>query len=266
VPVAPAPHSAPLPVNHKVALTLTPSMSRPTIEDQLDTLRVLSIDEITGVSHQGPKFTAREPPKHSCVESIRQIASRLKVSGIDQSIQEVKALVDRNMNSTMQQVISSAANDTDESRKEWADSLTAILMCTLGPDLDDHTKSPKDNFYFLLNDALLRRDAVVKDRGEGRDFMYYLMKGLEALPPFSNESTVWRGVSAEGAVEVLQYYKLGSEVFWIGMSAAFLKPSVAVGYAGQGGLLLRICLQRKNSMARDLRPLSAVATEDQVDT
>mmetsp|Transcript_30984 Transcript_30984/g.83182 ORF Transcript_30984/g.83182 Transcript_30984/m.83182 type:complete len:292 (-) Transcript_30984:456-1331(-) len=234
-------------VHHKGAIIVTESMKRLTIEDQWDKMRVLSDEEINGENHQGTKFTAIEQPKEPCVDIIRKLAHNLRVSGIEQSILDVKEFVDKKLNSMLQlDMNSDSAKDSDELRKE---SAIAIAMCTLRPDLDDHTKSPDDNFFFKLNDALRRQlEVVQRHDGVGRDFMYFLMKGLEDLPPFSNsgaESIVWRGVSAEGAVKVLTNYKPGSMVRWIGMSTATLKPSVAVEYAGQGGLLLRISLQRK---------------------
>jgi len=253
-------------VHHKGAIIVTESMKRLTIEDQWDKMRVLSDEEINGENHQGTKFTAIEQPKEPCVDIIRKLAHNLRVSGIEQSILDVKEFVDKKLNSMLQlDMNSDSAKDSDELRKE---SAIAIAMCTLRPDLDDHTKSPDDNFFFKLNDALRRQlEVVQRHDGVGRDFMYFLMKGLEDLPPFSNsgaESIVWRGVSAEGAVKVLTNYKPGSMVRWIGMSTATLKPSVAVEYAGQGGLLLRISLQRKKSMARDLKLHSVVATEDEI--
>jgi hypothetical protein len=66
--------------------------------------------------------------------------------------------------------------------------------------------APEDNFYFLLNNALRRRDPAFMK--EGRAYMYYLMLGLESLPAYSGEAGgwLWRGISAEGHDRVVQEY------------------------------------------------------------
>jgi hypothetical protein len=69
-------------------------------------------------------------------------------------------------------------------------------MCVIDPGF-----TPEENFYFLLNKALRRREAAfIRD---GSAYMYYLMRCLESLPPYTG-TWLWRGISAVGRDRVVQ--------------------------------------------------------------
>jgi hypothetical protein len=79
-------------------------------------------------------------------------------------------------------------------------------MYTFDLSLITLESSPENNFYHLLNQALRRRDPAFLR--EGSAYMYYLLKGLEALPAYTLDtgSWLWRGVSAEGRNRVVEQY------------------------------------------------------------
>jgi hypothetical protein len=90
--------------------------------------------------------------------------------------------------------------------------LAAIAMYTLDLCIITPSSLPEDNFYHLLNRALRRRDPNFLR--EGRNYMYYLMRGLEALPAYTSEAGgwLWRGVSATGRQRVVKEYTLMRQV------------------------------------------------------
>jgi hypothetical protein len=86
-------------------------------------------------------------------------------------------------------------------------------MYTFDLSLITLESSPENNFYHRLNQALRRRDPAFLR--EGSAYMYYLLKGLEALPAYTLNSGcwLWRGVSAEGRNRVVEHYTEMRQVF-----------------------------------------------------
>ncbi len=95
---------------------------------------------------------------------------------------------------------------------QWQAYVAAIIMYTFDISLLTPESKPEDNFYHRLNSALRRRDPAFLS--EGSAYMYYLMRGLESLPPYTGEvgGWLWRGVSAEGRDMVVQEYTLMRQV------------------------------------------------------
>ncbi len=56
----------------------------------------------------------------------------------------------------------------------------------------------------------------------------------------------------------------GVQVYWSGFSSATPDRTIAMGFAGPGGVLLRIRVQPRASKARNVRLLSAITIEQEV--
>jgi hypothetical protein len=61
---------------------------------------------------------------------------------------------------------------------------------------------------------------------------------------------------------LLSNYQRGRKVHWSGFSSASLSREVALGFAGAGGVLLRLDLLLRSSRARDIRNLSMLRGEE----
>jgi hypothetical protein len=140
-------------------------------------------------------------------------------------------------------------------------------MYTFDLSLVDLTMAHEDNFYHRLNGALRRRDPVALTAC--RPYLWYLMRGLEALPSPSGGGWLWRGVGPDGRDLVTANYTLGRKLHWSGLSSATTQRNVAEHFADGGagsvaagrGILLRVRLARQRSLARDVRLLSAMPGE-----
>uniref|UniRef100_A0A7S0MKL6 NAD(P)(+)--arginine ADP-ribosyltransferase n=1 Tax=Cryptomonas curvata TaxID=233186 RepID=A0A7S0MKL6_9CRYP len=143
-------------------------------------------------------------------------------------------------------------------------SVFAIVMYTFDLSLIAPAAPKENNFYFRLNQMLRERDAEKMKRCAA--YMHYLLYGLEALQPFAcrPDAHLWRGVSREGREMVLKNYIRGRTVHWSGFSSASPSREVAAGFAGPGGVLLRLDLLHDGSRARDIRALSAIPSEQEV--
>jgi hypothetical protein len=110
--------------------------------------------------------------------------------------------------------------------------IAAIVMYTFDICLINSGCTPEDNFYFLLNNALRRREsAFIK---EGGDYMYYLMVGLESLPAYTGEAGgwLWRGISAEGRDRLEQECTLMRQV--ISSDTFFIAENFSATQSSEG--------------------------------
>jgi hypothetical protein len=140
--------------------------------------------------------------------------------------------------------------------------LAAIVLYSFDLSLLDPTAPRENNFYFRLNKVMQERNPVKIKKCE--PYLYYLMKGLEALPPVGADVIVWRGVSREGRDELLKHYIMGRRVHWSSFSSATLERKVAEEFAGTGGVLLQIQLLPNVSRSRNISELSAIRSEREV--
>ena len=68
---------------------------------------------------------------------------------------------------------------------------------------------------------------------------------------------------SEGRELLLRNYQRGRKVHWSGFSSATRRRDVAVQFAGDGGVLLRVDLLPHGSRARDISALSALRPEEE---
>ncbi len=78
---------------------------------------------------------------------------------------------------------------------------------------------------------------------------------IHLLPPSS--------LCSKGRELLLRNYQLGRKVHWSGFSSASPSRDVALQFAGDGGVLLRLTLLPQGSRARDIRALSALRAEEE---
>lgn len=140
----------------------------------------------------------------------------------------------------------------------------AIVMYTFDLGCIDNTAPREDNFYYVLNVYLRKRDAKFLRGCHG--YLYFLMTGLYSLPPFLAEF-LYRGIDALGAIRARTEYLQGRLCHWSGFSSATPTLSCAKDFAAQkgaGGIILRIRCLKENPKARDIRQFSAIPAEDEV--
>ena len=81
----------------------------------------------------------------------------------------------------------------------------------------DPSGEGKDNLLYQLNDFLRLRTQNGNKLGSVRDFLWFLMNGLEQLPPF--RGTVYLGIPNDSIDIVLQHHSQGSTVYWSGFTS-----------------------------------------------
>ena len=127
------------------------------------------------------------------------------------------------------------------------DLAVAIAAYTydLGFSSTDPTGAGSDNFYWCLNTALHQRaqngGALVKLK----PILYYLFRGLEALPA-AVDKVVYRGVPSSCTDVVRQLYLTGANVYWTSFTSASEGIDAATQFAsteGAGGVIFRITSQ-----------------------
>ena len=119
---------------------------------------------------------------------------------------------------------------------------TAAYTYDLGFASADPTGAGSDNFYWRLNAALHQRAQDGGGLGQLKPYLYYLFRGLEALPAASNR-TVYRGVPSSCAAAVREKYLTGVDVYWTSFTSASDDLRTALEFAlkeGPGGVIFRI--------------------------
>lgn len=213
------------------------------------------------------RFSSGARPQQTCSESIRAAAAAIGAALVEECLAEVGRVTRSRLETPSARAILAASGLSDLA--EWPGPLAAIVMYTFDLSLVDITAPPQGNFYHCLNGALRRRDPVALSAC--RPFLWYLMRGLEALPSPTGGAWLWRGVGPDGRELVEANYTLGRKLHWSGISSATTQRAVAehfangragsaAGAAGRG-ILLRVRLARQGSLARDVRLLSALPGE-----
>ena len=124
------------------------------------------------------------------------------------------------------------------------DQAVAIAGYTydLGFASADPTGAGSDNLFYCLNAALHQRAHDGSKLLQLKSFLYYLFRGLEALPA-AVDHVVYRGVPASCVVVVRQLYLTGANVYWTTFTSSSEDISTAVEFAtkeGPGGVIFRI--------------------------
>ena len=120
---------------------------------------------------------------------------------------------------------------------------TAIAAYTydLGFSSADHTGAGSDNLYCCLNAALRQRAHDGTGLLQLKPILYYLFRGLEALPA-AVDRVVYRGVPSSADV-VRRLYLTGADVYWTSFTSASEDVAQAINFAskeGPGGVIFRI--------------------------
>ena len=109
----------------------------------------------------------------------------------------------------------------------------AAYTYDLGFASRDRTGAGSDNFYCCLNAAL--RQCAQDANGtlpQLKPYLYYLFRGLEALP--ATNRTVYRGVPSSGTAGVCEKYLTGADVYWTSFSSATGDIRTAIKFAKRG--------------------------------
>jgi len=97
-----------------------------------------------------------------------------------------------------------------------------------------YTYEGEDPFYRKLNAAMRAGD--VEALKPFRDYIYYLTKTLEKIPPSTGVTSVYRGIDCK-----LDNYREGTRIVWPSFSSSTLDANVAVQFMkGQKGTLFLI--------------------------
>ena len=111
--------------------------------------------------------------------------------------------------------------------------------------------SQSQQFFAVLNTGLrARQDAWFR---LWMPFMYYLTKALRTLPDV--ETTVYKGMRMPSNVDK---YDGKKKVHWSGFSSTTTDESIARGFAGVGGLVLKIDIQN----GKNVQPFSWFGTDE----
>ena len=223
----------------------------------------LSQEDLAGAYQPIAKFSVRSPTQ-GCTQSIKKCNQVLLVDEglLVKSIEEVNKICDSRLGAPAVQNLlrSCAAIPYDQ----WRPYLAAIVMYTFDVNAVHIGSKPPDNFYHKLNSVLRTRDPSKLQMCS--DYLHYLHKGLESLPSYGlpADSFLWRGVDYRQRATFLERYKKSVSVHWSAFSSATTVREKAMDFAQNGGLLLRISLLDKGSVARDLCLLSAWPSENEV--
>ena len=144
------------------------------------------------------------------------------------------------------------------------DLATAIAAYTydLGFSSADPSSATSDNFYCCLNAALRQRAHDGAGLQQLKPILYYLSRGLEALPAAVN-IVVYRGVPSSSCAVVRETYKTGKDVYWTSFTSASDKSAIAMKYAlseGPGGVVFCI----KSLTGRYVKWYSSMPREGEV--
>jgi len=139
------------------------------------------------------------------------------------------------------------------------DGLAGIVGYTF--DLGTMSEDPNggDNLFAVLNASLHVR-AKELSLPNTKAFLYHLLRGLAALPPF--QGVVYRGIPATHAAKVCEEYTKGTDVYWSAFTSTTMDVAVAKQFAGgPGGVIFIIDVL---NLARAIQPYSAIQTENEV--
>ena len=118
----------------------------------------------------------------------------------------------------------------------------AAYTYDLGFSSADLSGAGSDNFYCCLNAALRQRAHDGTGLQQLKPILYYLFRGLEALPAAVN-IVVYRGVPSSSSAVVREKYQAGKGVYWTSFTSASEDIATAVEFAskeGPGGVVFRI--------------------------
>ncbi len=224
-------------------------------------------EDLVGGYQSLSRFSAGARPEQTCSESIRIAAAAVGAALVEECLAEVGRVTRSRLETPSARAVMAASGLPDLA--EWPGPLAALVMYTFDLSLVDMSAAHEGNFYHRLNGALRRRDPVALSAC--RPYLWYLMRGLEALPSPTGGAWLWRGVGPEGRALVEANYTLGRKLHWSGISSATTQRAVAEHFADGraggaaagvgGGILLRVRLARQGSLARDVRLLSALPGE-----
>ena len=124
------------------------------------------------------------------------------------------------------------------------DLAVAIAAYTydLGFSSTDATGAGSDNFYWCLNAALHQRAQNGGALMKLKPILYYLFRGLEALPA-AVDKVVYRGVPSSCAAVVQEKYLTGTDVYWTAFTSASDNMATPFAFASServGGVIFRI--------------------------
>ena len=127
-------------------------------------------------------------------------------------------------------------------KPETTTTTTTAYTYDLGFSSADPTGAGSDNFYLCLNAALHQRAQNGGALMKLKPILYYLFRGLEALPA-AVDKVVYRGVPSSCAAVVRQLYLTGANVYWTSFTSASDNMATSFAFASTervGGVIFRI--------------------------